>query len=458
MARLPISDAAWLLMESRERPMHVAGLQVFAFPDDAPPTFMRDLAAHLRAVPELRKPFNQRLDRPYGRAGQFRWARDRDVDLEYHVRHSALPEPGRVRELFALVSRLHTTLLDRHRPLWESHLIEGLEGRRFALYTKVHHSVLDGVAAMRQVLKSFTPDPATRDLPPLWAAREESERRRSRIRRPVDTGQAAMRALGQVSAMGGAARALTQQVRQGRSIEALTIPYQAPRSILNTKLTGARRFAAQSWELDRIRAVSKATGATINDIVLTMCGSALRTYLLDLRALPDKPLVANVPVSIRPKDADDEGNALSFLLANLATHLPDPEQRLELVRESTRLAKQRLQSLTYDQLVHYAILLNAPVLVGTFTGSAARGTPVFNVVISNVPGPTERLYWNGAELQGMYPVSLIVEGQALNFTLTSYAGSIDFGLLADRKNVPHMQRLLDHLETALQELEKVAGL
>ena len=457
MSRLSLPDAAWLLMENRDRPMHVAGLQLFEFPDDAPAGFIRELANQFRESTDLRPPFNWRLDRPYGRAGQFKWVTDERVDLDYHFRHSALPKPGRVRELLVLVSRLHTTLLDRHRPLWESHLIEGLRGKRFALYTKASHSMLDGVAAMRQILKSFTPDPSVRDLPPPWAIKEEP--REGREKATVNPTAAALAAFGKVGSLASAARILAQQVQAARRIEAETVPFQAPESILNTRITGSRRCVGQAWDLERIRLVSKAMGGTINDVLLAMCSGALRDYLSDLDALPDKPLIANVPVSIRPQDADsDSGNAISFLLANLATHLDDPGQRFSLIKESTSRAKDRLSTMTYDELISYAILMNAPILTGTFTGRAAKGKPIFNVAISNVPGPKEQLYWNGALMQSIYPVSLIVEGQALNITQTSYAGQIHFGIIADRLALPHVQRLIDHLDDALKNLEKVAGL
>ncbi len=458
--RLPIMDAGWLLVEGRETPMHVAGLQLFTPPDDVEPTFIGDMFRGMVEKYEPTPPFNHRLDRPYGRAGLFSWVEDPDVDLEYHARHSALAAPGRIRELLALVSRFHSTLLDRHRPLWELHLVEGLNDGRVAVYTKFHHSLFDGVGAIRQMLKSFSPDETRRDLPPPWAIEAEPRRSRSDEGAPSPfdlIGKAVGGPLGQARAAGGATVAMTKQVVGRLRGGDEPILYSAPPSILNGRITGSRRFAADSWSLERIKQVGKSHGATINDVVMAICAGALRAYLDDLGELPDKPLIAMVPVSIRPDDASDtRGNALSMLLADLATDEPDAVARLGRIKASMDRGKERLKSMTHDELVDYALLLTAPNLLGTLSGTAGRTRPSCNLVISNVPGPREPLYWNGARMDGMYPASLIPQGQALNITLTSYVDEIAFSVTADRKTLPSVQRLLTHFEDALAELEKRA--
>ncbi len=458
---LPIMDAGWLLVETRETPMHVGGLQLFTPPKDMGPDFISDMFRNLVETNAPTSPFNQRLDRPYGRAGIFKWVEDHNVDLEYHARHSALAAPGRIRELLALVSRLHSTLLDRHRPLWELHLIEGLNDGRIALYTKFHHSMFDGVGGIRQLLRSFTPDEDERGLKPLWAI-EPIKRSRSAS---ADTGAPSPfdmvgRAIGgpltQVRAAAGASVALTKQT-VGR-LRGGDEPYlfEAPNSILNGRISGSRRFAADSWSLERIKACGKAHGATVNDMVLAICGGALRAYLDDLGELPDKGLIAMVPVSIRPDGEDTRGNALSMLLCDLATDEADPVVRLARIKKSMDGGKERLASMSHAELVDYALLLTAPNLLGTLTNVAGRIKPSCNLVISNVPGPKEPLFWNGARMEGMYPVSLIPQGQALNITLTSYCDEVAFSVTADRKTLPSVQRLLEHFENALAELEERA--
>lgn len=460
MARLSVPDAGWLIIEGRERPMHVGGLQLFRPPEDAGPDFLRDLAGELRSEHEVRPPFNQRLARPYGLAGSlFRWVED-EVDLDYHFRHLALPEPGRIRELFAIVSRLHASLLDRHRPLWECYLIEGIEDGRFAAYTKIHHSMLDGIAAMRQLVRAFSDDPDERDLPPPWAATSDG---RGRAGDDDLTGALAMTgrlvrlAAGEVTSGLSVARTVTSQVVKSRFDAAHVAPFQAPASMLNVRLSGARRFVAQSYELERMRAVGRELGATVNDIVLAMCSGALRDYLLDHDALPDKPLIALVPVSFRTDDSD-AGNSISLVPATLATHLEDPLERLDLIRSSMNAVKDRLRGMSQLDLINYGLAMTAPVILGQLTGVSGRLRPTFNLVISNVPGPDRSLYWNGARMEGLYPLSLLNEGYALNITMTSYDGSMNVGITADRKALPSVQRLIDHLEDALADLERAAGL
>lgn len=458
MNRLSVADAGWLLIEGRERPMHVGGLQLFRPPPDAPPTFLRDLRDRLQDDDEVRSPFNRRLARPYGRAGLYQWVED-EVELEYHVRHLALPEPGRIRELLALVSQLHSNLLDRHRPLWEHYLIEGIEDGRFAAYTKIHHSMLDGIAAMRQLVRSFSADPDVREQRAPWAPTEASgeDDGDSVIGRLARVGGLLRTTATGVGALATTSTTVAEQIVRAQFDAAEVVPFQAPPSMLNVRLTSARRFVAQSYELERVRTLGRVLDATVNDVVLALCSSALRRYLLDHDALPAKPLVALVPVSFRQEAGGDTGNAISLVPVNLATHLDDPLARLELVRSSMNAVKARLADLSPQALIDYGLAMTAPVIAGQLTGLSGRLRPSYNLVISNVPGPTEPLYWDGARMEGLYPLSLLTEGYALNITMTSYAGSMDVGITADRRALPSVQRLIDHLEDGLSELEQAAG-
>ena len=466
VARLGLVDGAWLLIESRERPMHVGGLQLFTRPPDAPEDWLQQVVGRAMRFAEPRSPFDLVLKEPYGRLGTFALEQDEDFELAYHVRHVALPAPGRIRELLSFCSNVHSNTLDRHRPLWELYLIEGIEGDRVAVFTKIHHSLLDGVAAMRQILRSFTPDPDDRDVPPPWAQRPVlTDAPFAASAGPTDEDtpslgeriSAALRGTGEgVKAVAGAGRAVIDQYQKARVDEAEVVPFQAPRTIFNQRIASARRFVAQDYSLDRIRGVAKDTGSTVNDVVMAMCGGALRTYLQSHDALPEEPLVALVPVSIRPADGGDTGNAISFVLANLATHLDDPVDRLALVRRSMDAAKQRMRSMSRAELTDYAIAITSPLVVGNLTGLSGRTRrPLFNLTISNVPGPKETLYWNGAELVGMYPASLLQDGYALNITQTSYRDQMAFGITADRSAVPKVQRLIDHLEDELTILEEL---
>jgi diacylglycerol O-acyltransferase len=464
MATIGPLDAMFLMMEAREKPAHVGGLQLFEPPADAPPDFLAEL--YERAIQEPGEPRSLFLKRPYrpGGIGPWSWRPDEKFDLEYHVRHSALPEPGRVRELLALVSRLHGSLLDRNRPLWEAHLIEGLHDGRFALYSKVHHALVDGVAAMRLMASSLSADPDETGMPYPWEKRPGA----SPVSRPTPSlPDRVASGVGLVADLPGmvagasyvALRSLASSFRE----QAAASPFRAPRTMLNVPITGARRFAAQSWPLERVRKAGAPYGATVNDMVLAMSAGALRTYLIEQDALPDQPLVAMVPVSLKARiGADDEGgNAVGAVLCNLGTHLHDPKDRLELIMSSMTRAKRQFEGLTPIQILMLSSLSLAPAALPVLGGSAVEMLgpmvrPAFNVVISNVPGPREPLYFNGARLVGSYPVSVLVDGQAMNITTTSYTGSLDFGILGCRRNVPHLQRMLGHLEDELAALESAA--
>ncbi|WP_026426008.1 WS/DGAT/MGAT family O-acyltransferase [Actinokineospora inagensis] len=443
MQLMPVTESMFLLGESREHPLHVGGLQLFELPDGEGPDYVGELHRALLADGEVHPLLRRRPRGPIGTLGQFIWTDDDRLDLEYHVRLSALPNPGRVRELLELVSRLHGSLLDRHRPLWEAHLVEGLRDNRFALYTKVHHALLDGVSALRLLQRSLSPDPAARDIRPPWAT-------------PIDTGRAGGDRPGMSAVLrdiAGIGPAFARYARQAFREQAATLPFEAPRSIFNVPITGARRFAAQGWPLERVRAVGAAADATVNDVMLAMCAGALRRYLGELDALPDRPLVASVPMSLRT-DGSAGGNALGMILCTLATDLPDPADRLEAIIESTRRGKAVYQGMSQLQVTALSAIPFAPLALGLLPGAVRVAPPAFNLMISNVPGPTEPLYWNGARMLGVYPVSVPYEGQALNITVTSYAGSLEFGLTGCRRSAPHLQRLLTHLDTELTDLER----
>lgn len=219
-------------------------------------------------------------------------------------------------------------------------------------------------------------------------------------------------------------------------------------------MSGSRRFAAQSYDLPRIKAISKKLGVTINDVVMAMCSGALRTYLLYLNALPAKPLIAMVPMSLRQDDSDG-GNQITMILANLGTHLDTPMARLDIIHRSVKNAKDRFSRMSPSEIMAYSALVYSISGLNLMTGIAPK-LQAFNVVISNVPGPKETMYWNGAQLDGFYPVSIVLDGMALNMTLTSYVDKLEFGLIACRKALPSMQRLLGYLDDALDELEQAA--
>ncbi|OLR91375.1 diacylglycerol O-acyltransferase [Actinokineospora bangkokensis] len=450
---MPPTDSMFLLGETREHPLHVGGLQLFELPEGAGPDHIIELHRDLLSHADIRPLFRRRPRSPLGTPGQWAWANDDNLDLEYHVRLSALPRPGRVRELLELVSRLHGSLLDRHRPLWECHLIEGLEDNRYAVYTKAHHALLDGVSALRLLEDTLSTDPADRGVRPPWSPRVRTDATAPPPHREPEPFAGLVSAANLARDLLGLGPAVLRYVNQAFQEQSATLPHETPKSILNVPITGARRFAAQGWPLTRIRAVGAAAGATVNDVMLAMCAGALRTYLLELGALPDKPLVAAVPISLREGDGVG-GNAVGIILCTLATDLDDPAARLAAITASMQRGKDFYRGMTPLQVTALSAIPFTPLALSLLPGAAKITPPAFNLLISNVPGPAEPLYWNGARMTGVYPVSIPYEGQALNITVTSYAGTLEFGLTGCRRSVPRLQRLLTFLEDSLAAMEK----
>ena len=438
-------DFIFLSLEKRQQPMHVGGLFLFEIPEQAPATFIQDLVQDIRNSKTIPvPPFNNRL------SGLF-WDEDEEFDLDHHFRHIALPQPGRIRELLAYISQEHSALLDRAKPLWTCSIIEGLEGNRFAMYFKIHHAMVDGIAGMRLVEKSLSKDPQAKSIVPPWCvegprAKRLKEPKTGRIKKIVEAVKGQLEAAPQVM------YELSQTVMKdiGRNPDYVS-SFQAPKTILNQRVSASRRFAAQSFKLDRFRQIADALDVTINDVVLAVCSGALREYLLSQNSLPAKPLIAMVPASIRNDDSD-VSNRITMILANLGTHKAEPLDRLNTVRRSVLNAKQRFKRMTSEQILNYSALVYSAAGINILSGMMPK-RQAFNLVISNVPGPREPLYWNGAKLDALFPASIILDGQALNITMTSYLDKLEVGLIACRTALPKMQNLLTHLEEEIVRFE-----
>ena len=442
-------DFIFLNLEKRQQPMHVGGLFLFQIPENAPASFIQNLVADIRNSKSIPiPPFNNKLN------GLF-WDEDEEFDLDHHFRHIALPQPGRILELLTYISQEHSSLIDRAKPLWTCHIIEGIEGNRFAMYFKIHHAMVDGIAGMRLVEKSLSQDPNAKSIVPPWCVEGP---RAKRLKEPnVSRFKKIMNGvMGQLGSTPRVMYELSQTVMKdmGRNPDYVS-SFQAPSSILNQRVSSSRRFAAQSFEFDRLRHISKSLGVTINDIVLAICSGALREYLLSQDALPKKPLIAMVPASVRDDDSS-MSNRITMILANLGTHKEDPLERLAIVRRSVQNAKEKFKRMNSNQILNYSAFVYSAAGLNIASGLLPK-RQAFNLVISNVPGPREPLYWNGARLDALYPASIILDGQALNITMTSYLDKLEVGLTACRNALPKMQNLLTHLEEEIQRFEAIVG-
>ena len=457
------TSAAFLLAENRNMPMHVGGLQLFEKPEGAGRNYTREMYESMRDVEEMRQLYLKHPYRSIKTAGQLVWKEDDQFDIEHHLRHSALPKPGRVRELLDLCGRLHSTRLAWERPLWETHVIEGLRDGRVAQYSKLHHALVDGVSAMRLLQSVLTTDPDKRDMPAPWGASAGS--RSNKPAPDLNLSEVPMNALrgalGITAEAVGMPGALVKTLSKGLRNETSALSLYAPRTLFNQKITGSRRFAAQDWPIERLRAIGKATGTTLNDVVLAMCSGAMRTYLLELDALPDTTLISMVPIGLKAKEAQiassSGGNAVGAVMVKLGTDLPDAADRLQVVHDSMVSGKRALAEMTPVQILAMSALGQAPAILGPMLKMSGLVKPPYNLIISNVPGPRTKQYFNGMRLEGTYPLSIPIDGMALNITCNSYADQMAFGLTGCRRTVPRLQRLLIHLDSELDALEEAAG-
>lgn len=489
MKQLSGLDATFLNMETANVFGHVSSLNLYD-PSGAPGGAGLDATKQLilERMDQL-APFRRRLvEVPFGLDLPY-WIEDPDFDIDFHVRHHAVPAPGTPQQLSDVVSRIHGRALDRSRPLWELYVIEGVDnGRLVAQLTKVHHAAIDGAAGAMMLAAMLDIDPNHRPSgpPAQWTPDRvptdlELLRRTALeyVRRPEKTVRLTVRAARELAAatqnggllvladviaqpMPGPVGALVRRRLRAAETDVdrppALPPTKSPRTPWNASIGRHRRFAYTTLPLDDAKAVRRAVGCTFNDVVMALCSGMLRRYLLKHDCLPDEPLVAMVPVSVRSGDEGDRyQNRVSALLADLATNETDPARRLARVQASMDRAKSDFAAIPAEALMDLtqfappAIAARAMRMYSRLR-IADRVSPPFNLVISNIPGPPFALYAAGARLEHFYPVSAIADGQGLNITVQSYTGNLDFGFLADRDLVPDVWSMTDLLRESMDEL------
>jgi WS/DGAT/MGAT family acyltransferase len=466
MQHLTGLDAAFLALETPSAHMHVMGVAVVdpsTVPDTRYDSYYDRVRALLDARLHLVPPLRRRLvDVPFGLHVPA-WIDDPDFDLDYHLRRAALPAPGGPRELAAFVADLASRPLDRRKPLWESYVVEGLEHGHQAYVTKIHHSLIDGVAGVAILAALFDLEPGA-PFEPLQPPDE-----RVPIRTPSEVemlGRAvvslAQRPLKVVRAMARSVPGIIRAVRRARE-EALDValPLTAPKLSMNRRITPHRVVSFASVSLEDVKAVKDALGCTVNDVVLAVTAGALRSYLERRRELPDRALVAAIPTSVRAADDEQFGNRISSMFASLPVDVADPVDRITAVSRSMAGAKSVHEEVGGSTLQDWAeaaapALFSRAMRMYTRLRIGERLRPVINLIMSNVPGPPWPLYFAGAQLVAIHPLGPIFDDCGLNVTVISYLDHVDFGFIACRELVADVDVLAAYVPEALAELMKAA--
>lgn len=484
MKQLSGTDSMFLNLETADAPMHIGGVTILDLAH-APQGFGFDtvrqrIAERLHLLPSFRR---RLVSMPLNLVPPF-WIEDPDFRFDKHVHRLRLKAPGRDAQLAALVADLAGQPLERDRPLWAFYYVEGLSRRRAACISIIHHACIDGVSGAELLSKLLDLQPEPPQLPPptghwdpdelplvidrlLFTARQAWSRHRQFVGLVRSSVPVAWQ-LGRALLGRDEAAAAPQSEADAGGVSGKVVPFRAaPRTRFNVAIDAKRSYAFRTFPLERIKALKNALGISVNDAVLALCAGALRRYLLEKGELPQRPLVAAVPISVRAsaKERDKReggGNQVAMLTAELPTHYADPLQRVAAVSRSTTRLKRVHRAVPAQLLMDWmelptpALMARAARLYENFVNSDRLKPPV-NVLISNVPGPRQPLYLAGAPLLANYPLSIPYHGLALNITVLSYRDQLDFGLTAWREAVPDIGHLMDLLAEAVKELESTAG-
>ena len=470
MERLTGLDASFLYLETPSLHMHVA-MTTIIDPATIPGGYSFEALKQFIANRVPHAPvFQRRLVEVPFRLGHPVWIDDPDFDIDYHVRLAAVPGPGGLRELASIAGDITGRPLDRARPLWEMWIIEGLSGGRIGFIAKMHHSTVDGVsgAELLSVLFDLEPDPPERPAPDPGIVDSHVPSSLELITQAVMARAVRPFEMAKDAYTTGQHILHVRQVRQGSEsrpgLGKAALPLSAPRTSFNGSLTRRRSVALSAIGLDDVKRLKDAMGTTVNDVVLAICTGALRRFLIDGDELPDKPLVAVVPVSVRPSNPDMAGsNKVSSMFVQLPAQLEDPLAQLEAIHEGTKGAKEEHNALGAETLLNWAEHATPNVFAAgarfySRMKLAERHRPIANLVISNVPGPDFPLYFGGAELQAGFPLGPVMDGMGVNITIMSYRGVLYWGIMACPETIPKVWNLAADIPLALDELLDAAGL
>ncbi len=375
------------------------------------------------------------------------------MEMEYHLRHSALPYPGDHSQLMHVVQRLHAGVLDRQRPGWFCHIIEGLEGNRWAMYTKIHHAYIDGMSGVKRMYGSLSPDPEDRGARAPWGKLPERKSRGGKAGGSRSGGLSR-----QLTAVAELNRQLLKLARELRSPEQRSgsVPFLAPRTHINDPVpSDLRSLGVASISLSELRRAAEAEQCTVNDVVLALSDGALQQYLAGRGERQYMPLVAMCPMSLREPGDDTANTQVATLLVELGQPGEDLPSRLRCIADNSRRCKAEARGMSKEALIDFVLLLGGTFEIMQRTGLDQYLPQSYNVLVSNVPGPEgPELYLHGSRLLAAHPISTLTPGNNLNLTVLSHGTQVDFGLLAAQGTLPDMEQLMAQLEGQFEELRK----
>jgi WS/DGAT/MGAT family acyltransferase len=500
--KLSAMDASFLYLETPEMPMHVGSMAIFRLPTDYEGNFFEDFKAMIASRLHIAPILTSRLQKAPLDIDHPSWVEDDQFDIDRHIFRGALPAPYDRATLERLVGWMHAKLLNRARPLWEFYVFEGMKDNEIGLYSKMHHACIDGGAgaALTSMIYDVTPVPRVVEKPTVRTRAQEPRDIAANLmdsyqqlwRQPFGGGdmpksidlprsgkndlgsilfdnfmfqiESAVKFAGAVPEMLKSAQDVIGKISEPKSREQLSSMISPP-TLLNKSISSERSFAGTSVSLSRAKAVAKAAGGKLNDVVLALSSAVVRRYLIEQGALPSKAMTAAVPISLREEGNTDSNNQVFGMVCSIATDVADPKLRLEtIIAQSTKSKEMSHPLRALMPQVSNISMLGAPMLVQVLSLLYSRSNlsdvlpPPANITVSNVPGPRQTLYACGAELLHIFPVSISTHGLALNITVQSYRDNLDFGFIAGANIIPHVQALCDMLPEEFVSLEVAYGM
>ncbi|WP_295877290.1 wax ester/triacylglycerol synthase family O-acyltransferase [uncultured Zhongshania sp.] len=460
MAKLSVMDLAFFLTETDASPKHVGGLLMFRKPANASESYVEQLVNEYAGnIEEIRAPFNQIIQ--FSAISAPRWRCDLDFDINNHVFYHRIEGHDFRESLYDLIGDLHSIRMDRSRPMWEMHVIQGIDDKRFAIYTKLHHAYADGVTMSSWLVNSLSKSARTKSVTPIWSVLPQK-----RLQNTADS-ISIMKVLSQLGGRSGDyIKALTGLTKLSAQLaletlnltkNAVAVPFKANSSTpLTGQVSAGRQIATAAVDMERVHRLRKLTRSTLNHIALTCIDGALHRYLQDCGADINEPITIQMPVNLRQSGDDSFGNKIGIVLVELASKTTDPYERLREIGFTLRNVRYQIDGVPPASVMAYTVLLGGVSLIGEALKLGDVLPPLGNTLVSNVPGPAKALYLKGAKLEEMYPISALTPSNHLNITLYSYDGRLQFGLVATTA-MPNLDILGNYIHDAFDDLEEAVS-